>query len=211
MGHDFSAHRINYGSYQPLSEHNIDQNPFKQFKHWMADALDSKDIREAYAMYLATADTQCRPSIRTLLLREYSTEGFVFYTNYESRKGLEITANPRVALLFYWEPLERQVRIEGEIVKLEEEKSENYFNSRPEESQYSAMISPQSRVIESRSWLVKQLDLAMQQKAKRPGHWGGYLVKPDYFEFWQGGAHRLHDRIAYHREEADWHINRLAP
>ena len=211
MGHDFSAKRINYGKHRPLNEQTAPTNPYTLFSTWFDDALNEKGIEEAYIMFLATATLSGIPSVRTVLLREYGKEGLVFYTNYNSRKGQEIDENPNVSLLFFWDVLERQVRIEGSIEKIEAPKSDAYFNSRPEESQYAAMVSPQSEAIESRTWLIKKMDEAKQHEAKRPAHWGGYVVKPVYFEFWQGGANRLHDRLSYTQQNDSWLLKRLAP
>jgi len=197
-----------------LEKETARQNPFEQFELWLADAVE-KQLYEPNAMVLSTATAVGKPSSRVVLLRGFGESGFVFYTNYKSRKGLEIEENPNAALLFYWAEIERQVRIEGTIAKINEEDSDAYFASRPRESRIGAWTSPQSCVIESRDVLEKKFnELARQWKEKsiaRPPEWGGYALKPEIFEFWQGRESRLHDRLLYTKVKSDWKIERLAP
>jgi pyridoxamine 5'-phosphate oxidase len=202
--------RKNYSKHH-LNEAEVNDNPFQQFATWFSDAQKSS-IHEPNAMTLATASSDGKPSARIVLLKEVSKEGLVFYTNYHSRKGKEIAANPNAALLFFWDALERQVRIEGVVEKASDAASDAYFNSRPLESRIGAIVSAQSQVIESR----KVLEELFEQKKKegnieRPKHWGGYILVPDYFEFWQGRPNRIHDRIAYTKNENGWSIQRLSP
>lgn len=197
-----------------LSEDKVDKDPFRQFAHWWDEALRA-EIDEVNAMTLATVAANGRPSARIVLLKGYDEHGFVFYTNYESRKGVELQANPVACLLFFWKELERQVRIEGPCIRVSAEESDEYFFSRPEGSRIGAWASPQSQVISSRDVLdqnIISLENRFQgREVPRPPHWGGYRVKPELMEFWQGRPSRLHDRILYTRAAAGWTINRLAP
>ena len=171
-------------------------------------------IEEPTAMTLATVSPEGMPSARMVLLKGFDENGFVFFTNYESRKGQEIAKNHRVALVFYWKELERQVRIEGFVVKTSGKESDDYFQSRPAESQVSAIISPQSAPIPDRQHLTDLQKEYLQNHSgehKRPAHWGGYQVIPDMIEFWQGRESRLHDRMRYARKGGEWVIERLAP
>ncbi|MDP4283280.1 MAG: pyridoxamine 5'-phosphate oxidase [Bacteroidota bacterium] len=200
---------------QSLLENDVDDDPLIQFKTWWKHALESK-IDEPNAMTLATTSTSGKPSARIVLLKEINQNGFVFFTNYKSRKGNEITENPFVALLFFWKELERQVRIEGEIKKIPTEESDQYFFQRPRESQIGAWSSPQSRVIENREFLNENVLKYTSQfgihNIPRPDFWGGYIVEPDSIEFWQGRPGRLHDRLHYVLTEHNiWNIERLAP
>ena len=214
MQTDIAAIRKVY-SQKTLSEADVDTNPFKQFDKWWKEALTS-DIDEVNAMTLATASADGVPSARIVLLKGYSEEGFVFYTNYNSYKGKQLIENPKACLVFFWKELERQVRITGIVQKTSDKDSEEYFHSRPVASQVGAAVSPQSEVIENREWLEKKyLELEKNLDATiidRPKHWGGYIVKPVIIEFWQGRPSRLHDRIEYAlQENGEWKIQRLAP
>lgn len=198
-----------------LSEREVSPNPIIQFSQWFSEAL-SAGLYEPNAMTLATATAEGKPSARIMLLKGFDDKGFTFYTNYLSRKGQEITKNPQAALVFFWRELERQVRVEGTLEKLDEKESEQYFHSRPRGSQIGAHASPQSREITGREVLQKNLQ-QLEEKYKegteipKPPHWGGYVVKPTFIEFWQGGQGRLHDRIAYRLDNNQWKIVRLAP
>jgi pyridoxamine 5'-phosphate oxidase len=201
---------------ETFSEDDAELNPFHQFAKWWKEALDSS-IDEVNAMTLATADKNGIPTARIVLLKDFNEQGFVFFTNYLSRKGREISENPHATLLFFWKELERQVRIEGTIIKVDEKESDDYFHSRPLGSKIGAWSSPQSKVISDRSVIEKNVQqyehqFAGQTHIPRPPHWGGYRVIPSYIEFWQGRESRLHDRIAYQSEGGDtWKIQRLAP
>ena len=196
-----------------LDERDVDRDPLKQFGVWMVEAIHAQ-VPEPTAMTLSTVDGDARPSARIVLLKGVDPRGFVFYTNYESRKGRELEANPAAALTFLWKELERQVRIEGRVEKVSAEESTAYFDTRPLGSRIGAWASPQSRAIESRGWLearwAKFTD-EYGQKPPRPPHWGGYRLLADHVEFWQGRMSRLHDRIAYARGAEGWTIARLAP
>lgn len=207
---DLGDHRRNYVKHQ-LTEQHIAANPFEQFGQWFEDAGKS-GIAEPNAMALATATGSGRPSARIVLLKSFSDKGLIFYTNYHSRKGHELSENNQASVLFYWDIMERQVRIEGTVEKVHVNLSDEYFSSRPYESQLSAVVSEQSTVVPSRGFLEEKLEEVRKAgTVKRPENWGGYLLKPDYFEFWQGRANRLHDRIVYGLENGAWSINRLAP
>jgi pyridoxamine 5'-phosphate oxidase len=198
-----------------LSENQVSQNPFRQFDLWWEEAMKA-DIDEVNAMTLATVSTYGKPSARIVLLKGYDDYGFVFFTNYDSKKGKELFENPQATLLFFWKELERQVRIEGICEKVSEAESDAYFYSRPEGSRIGAWASPQSKVIDSRDVLDANL-IELGKKFKdtpvtRPPHWGGYRIKPELMEFWQGRPSRLHDRILYFQENpSEWKIARLAP
>lgn len=200
---------------ESLSETDVRPDPVAQFAFWFEEAIASQML-EPNAMTLATASPDGRPSARTVLLKDYGNQGFTFFTNYESQKGVELAANPRAALLFTWLELQRQIRIEGRVEKIEAETSLAYFQSRPRESQIGAWASPQSQVIQSREALIKredevQVKFSGLDKLPLPPNWGGYRVIPEVFEFWQGRLSRLHDRILYTREGEGWKIERLAP
>jgi pyridoxamine 5'-phosphate oxidase len=207
--------RKNY-SRRSLSENEIHPDPIQQFDQWWQEAIAS-ELDEANAMTLATASADGLPSARIVLLKGFSEKGFVFFTNYNSYKGKQLADNPKACLVFFWKELERQVRITGLVEKISEEESDDYFYSRPVESQIGASVSPQSQVIENREWLEKQLNDREKNTnstlpLKRPSHWGGYIVKPVEVEFWQGRPGRLHDRLQYSLEEnGKWKIERLAP
>lgn len=197
-----------------LSEVEVDPDPFVQFRRWHDQAV-AEEGEGASAMVLTTVNAAGIPSARMVLLKDLTEDGFVFFTNYSSRKGKEIGMNRHVALLFYWKEVERQVRVVGKAVKVPREKSEGYFDSRPLESRISAIVSPQSQPVPGREWLEKRWReanrLALREKPVLPANWGGFCVQPDEFEFFQGREHRLHDRIQYIREEDRWLIRRLAP
>lgn len=197
-----------------LSKNQVDKNPIAQFKHWFKQAVEL-EISEVNAMTIATAKRNGLPSARIVLLKEVDDLGFVFFTNYEGRKGIELEQNPNAALLFFWKELERQVRIEGKVEKTTNNESELYFNSRPLESKISAIISKQSEVVQNREFLeekyVKSLKKNFEKKIERPENWGGYRVIPEKVEFWQGRTNRLHDRILYTRINNEWEIERLEP
>jgi pyridoxamine 5'-phosphate oxidase len=215
MNHEqIASMRKNY-SQRTLSEKDVKKNPFEQFKQWFEEAVSSQ-LLEPNAMTLATASKKGKPSARTVLLKGYDERGFVFYTNYESRKGEELISNPQAAILFNWLELERQIRIEGKVEKLTTEESEVYFVSRPKGSQLGAWASPQSQVIKSRTIIEDNLINLEAQFAKSevlplPDFWGGFRVIPDYFEFWQGRSNRLHDRLSYSLKRKNWGVERLAP
>ena len=213
MNRDIANIRYDY-TLKGLSEEDLASDPISQFSRWFDEVLAS-GLTEPNAMLLSTVSGS-RPSGRIVLLKDLDTSGFVFFTNYNSKKGQEMEANPQVALTFFWKELERQVRIEGIVEKVATEESDSYFASRPRGSQLGAWVSNQSHVIEGRHYLENQLsyfEAAFEGKAvPKPGHWGGYRVIPDYVEFWQGRPSRLHDRLVYQKtEENNWKIERLAP
>lgn len=197
-----------------LNEEDVVPNAIEQFRKWWQEAVDC-EIEEPNAMALSTVDEEGAPSCRIVLLKDFDAEGFVFYSNYDSDKAHDIMQHDRVALLFFWKELERQVRIEGSTEKLSGAQSDEYFNSRPHGSKIGAWSSPQSRVIKSREILennVKENEAKFKNSIiLRPANWGGYIVHPGSIEFWQGRSSRLHDRLKYTRENKDWKIARLAP
>lgn len=200
---------------QSLLEKDVDINPVLQFQKWWQQAIESK-IDEVNAMTLSTSSLSGVPSSRIVLLKGIQDDGFTFFTNYDSHKGKEIAQNPQVALLFFWKEMERQVRIEGIVSKINGEESDEYFYSRPRESRVGAWSSPQSTVISNREVLqenVHKYEKEFENKeVPRPENWGGFLAKPYEIEFWQGRPNRLHDRIVYTlKEDFDWKISRLAP
>ncbi|RIJ41646.1 pyridoxamine 5'-phosphate oxidase [Pontibacter oryzae] len=206
--------RINY-SRQELTEASVSQNPTQQFQQWLQEALDA-EVDEPTAMVLSTVSGTGKPSARVVLLKGLDEQGYTFFTNYDSRKGHDLEENPYASLTFFWPALERQVRIEGKIVKVAAAESDTYFQSRPKGSQIGAWASPQSQVIEAREVLEQREQefsekFANQNVVPRPAHWGGYRLQPDRLEFWQGRPSRLHDRIMYVLEGHNWEIKRLAP
>jgi len=205
--------RINYGK-GSIQDGELPENPMEWIGDWLAEAL-SASLHEANAMVLSTVSETGSPSSRVVLLKAFDEKGFLFFTNYESRKGRQIVHNPAGSLLFFWPELERQVRIEGAIEKAEAGISDEYFYSRPLESRVSAAVSPQSMIVSSRAELEKMhqdyLDEHPDGTFERPDHWGGYWLLPNLIEFWQGRRNRLHDRIQYQRNELGWERCRLAP
>lgn len=200
-----------------LTREQVADDPIEQFTSWFGDAREA-EVSEPNAMTLATAAPDGLPSARIVLLKGVDDRGFRFFTNYESRKGAELAQNPWVALVFWWAPLERQVRITGRVERTSEEESSEYFQSRPRDSQLGAWASPQSRVVDSRDELEEAFDRATEEyeeeSVPRPSHWGGYVVRPTEVEFWQGRRSRLHDRLRYRRadvEANEWTLERLAP
>ena len=200
--------------FKSLSESDVQADPISQFGKWWEDALASK-IDEVNAMTLSTVSVEGKPSARIVLLKGFDHNGFVFFTNYESEKGIHLSINPFASLVFFWKELERQVRIEGSCGKVSAEESDLYFHSRPIGSRLGAWASPQSRVIEGRKDLEDNFktleDRFTTEEIPRPPHWGGFRVIPEKIEFWQGRSSRLHDRIEYTKSEEGWSIVRLAP
>ena len=196
-----------------LSQHDCHENPISQFEQWQKEAIHAQ-VNEPTAMNIATVDEQGRPNSRMVLLKEVNEQGFVFFTNYLSRKGSCIERNPYVALTFFWPELERQVRIEGRVVKIPAEQSDKYFATRPYTSRIGAWASEQSTVISNyKSLLAKAALVAAKHplNVPRPDYWGGYLVVPETVEFWQGRPSRLHDRIRYRKASDNWIRERLSP
>lgn len=199
-----------------LTKATVDQNPIQQFEKWSQDArATGMSEQDAISMTLATATKDGKPCARIVLLKSFDDQGFVFYTNYHSRKGSELAENPHACLLVYWSPLWRQVRIEGPIEKVSAEESEEYFHSRPLGSKIGAWASDQSRRVENRDVLEQRFEgfgRKFGDNVPRPPHWGGYRVKPRVIEFWQGQENRMHDRLLYTlQHDASWLIERLAP
>lgn len=198
-----------------LTISEIDKNPFSQFNNWFEHAL-SAEIFEANAMTLATCGNDGQPSARTVLLKEIEPDGFIFYTNYNSKKGIQISQNNKASILLFWKELERQIRIEGQVTQISRAHSEEYFHSRPKGSQIGAWASPQSDIISREDLEAKKGRLeeqhAEEESLPLPPFWGGYKLKPHYFEFWQGRQNRLHDRISYSLTNTqEWAIDRIAP
>lgn len=207
--------RLDYRS-SSLLEENVSKNPLEQFAIWFDEAVKA-EILEPNAMTLATASKNALPSARIVLLKGFDQEGFTFFTNFNSHKGIELTENPFAALVFFWGDLERQIRIEGVVERISDEESKSYFHSRPKGSQLGAWASPQSKAIPHREFLDEKI-LEMEHKyasdevIPKPEHWGGYKVIPNQIEFWQGRSNRLHDRILYtQQKDESWIIERLAP
>jgi len=197
-----------------LDEKSSSREPFKQFKSWFTE-VQKFGFYEPNAMTLATVDTNMQPSLRIILLKEISKEGFVFFTNYKSKKAKELLNNPKAALLFFWPEMEREVRVEGEVKKVSAAASKKYFASRPFGAKISALVSPQSEVIPGRLGLDKAYLRTLKKYHGKtvscPQNWGGYCLVPSYFEFWQGRENRLHDRIFFQKQSAGWKKGRLAP
>jgi pyridoxamine 5'-phosphate oxidase len=205
--------RTNYQKSE-LTEESINSDPFRQLEEWLKSAIEEGNP-EPTAMVLSTVDAKGFPDSRVVLLKEINSEGLVFFTNYNSKKGSQVTANPNVAVNFFWSKMERQVRIKGIAERIPEEYSVDYFKSRPIDSQLGAWASPQSQVISDRGILDKNFShyqhYFQDHEIIKPPHWGGFLIRPEYFEFWQGRSNRLHDRIAFQKSSGAWDIFRLAP
>lgn len=207
---DLRHFRRNYTKFR-LEDDAIKLEPLAQFNQWFQEAVEDGTF-EANAMIVATVDKNNSPNTRVVLLKQVLEEGFIFYTNYESQKGIDISHNKQGSILFFWEKMERQVRIKGTIEKIPEELSDDYFNARPPASQIGAIISKQSAPLDSRKTLEDAFQHFDKTKIARPKHWGGYIVKPVYFEFWQGRANRLHDRIIYKKQNNNtWEVERIYP
>jgi len=210
---DLAALRQDY-RLQTLDERTAPSDPLILFRQWLEEAVAS-GLREPNAMTLATATAEGRPSARIVLLKSFDAAGFVFFSNYESRKGGELAANPRAELVFYWNELERQVRIHGAVARTSREETESYFQTRPRGARAGAIVSAQSRPVASRHdleqrWAEVEAKLN-ETEAPAPEHWGGYRVAPESMEFWQGRSSRLHDRLLYTFEQDVWRITRLSP
>ncbi|MEN8797616.1 MAG: pyridoxamine 5'-phosphate oxidase [Flavobacteriaceae bacterium] len=215
MQEDLHSNRKAYKK-SALSEDSIPDNPLELFRNWYYEIEAHGGVEEPNAMTLTTLGLDGYPKARVVLLKKYTYEGFIFYTNYESEKGKSIARDPRVCLNFFWPAMERQVIIMGKAEKIASNLSDGYFESRPEGSKLGAIVSPQSRVIPSREFLdekLRELEKEYHKKEiERPDYWGGYMVRPDSLEFWQGRPNRLHDRIRYQlQEDYNWKIERLAP
>jgi pyridoxamine 5'-phosphate oxidase len=208
------AKRINMKKKRILSEKSVEHDPIRQFGIWYAERLKTK-VANPDSVTLATSAADGNVSARTVLLKDYSDNGFVFFTNYGSKKGLQLSQNPKAALLFYWPESGRQVRIEGVVEKISEVESEDYFKTRPRESQIGTWASEQSRVIPDRTHLENRVEFYKNKfsdnPVPRPSHWGGYRLVPEWIEFWQEGEFRLHDRIVFKRTGNSWSFERLAP
>ncbi|RDY58348.1 pyridoxamine 5'-phosphate oxidase [Flagellimonas nanhaiensis] len=215
MQKDLSNYRKNYKKSE-LMEESIDPNPMQQFQKWFYEVEETDGMDEPNAMTISTIGLDGFPKNRVVLMKKYTFEGFIFYTNYRSEKGKAIAKDPSVCLSFFWPNMERQVIIKGKAEKIAENLSDGYFESRPKGSQLGAVVSDQSEVVESRELLEKELKALERtyenKEVERPTHWGGYLVRPSSIEFWQGRPNRLHDRIRYTlQDDLEWKIERLAP
>ncbi len=210
---DVAALREEY-SRRHLRRGDLDPDPIVQFNRWLSEAVESR-IKDANAMSLATVNAAGQPSVRMVLLKGVNAGGFLFFTNYGSRKAADIEANPRAGLNFFWAELERQVAIEGVVHKASREEAAGYFHTRPPGSQLGAWASRQSQIVPSRDWLEEKFDAVAAEYAGRevplPEFWGGYWLVPSSIEFWQGGPSRIHDRLRYSREGGAWRIDRLSP
>ncbi len=199
---------------RPLSEDSVNKNPYLQFSVWFEEAVNVQ-ILDPYAMVISTVDEIGQPHSRVVYLRDISENGLVFYTNYDSQKGKNISNSNKLSITFFWAELERQIRIEGLVSKASEELSDKYFAARPRESKIGAWASNQSEIIKSREELEEKVTFYNEKfkncDVPRPSHWGGYLVSPVKFEFWQGRPNRLHDRLVYSKNKDSWAISRVAP
>ena len=204
-------HRKSYEKHS-LEVEDLKATPHEMLEFWLSEVEELHDFN---AMVVSSVDASGQPHSRVVLLRGVNEEGLKFYTNYSSHKGQELEQNNKVALNFFWPTVERQVRVEGELYKLSEAESDAYFNSRPRESQIGAWVSPQSSTIDSREVLNERFreftDKFEGHPVPRPAYWGGYIIRPKYFEFWQGRPNRLHDRLAYKLQDGTWKISRMAP
>ena len=211
--HDIASLRREY-SRERLDERSVQTDPFAQFASWFDEAM-AANIPDPNAMSLSTASADAAPSARIVLLKGLENGGFVFFTNYNSSKGKDLAANPKANLLFFWSELERQVSISGRIQKIPAKDSDEYFESRPFESKIGALASAQSELLDSREELEKRYSMLIAEHkdsvVERPEHWGGYVLLPHSFEFWQGRPSRLHDRIRYRKADSSWIIERLSP
>lgn len=215
MSNNLEDYRKSYDKHA-LRRSNLDENPMQQFRKWFVEVDEAGNIDEANAMTICTIGPDGFPKSRVVLLKSYDENGFVFYTNYNSEKGQSIILNPKVCISFFWPSAERQIIIKGEAQKIPEEDSKRYFNSRPKGSQLGALVSPQSKEIESREVLEDKLKALEKQydnkEVEKHEDWGGFCVEPHSFEFWQGRPNRLHDRFLFEKtEDYDWNIKRLAP
>jgi pyridoxamine 5'-phosphate oxidase len=213
MNDEILNRRISYER-GTLDAEGVASDPFAQFGAWFGEALQTEEIPEPHGMTLASVGADGRPSARIVLLRGWDRRGFVFYTNYESRKATELTAHPFAALVFWWGPLQRQVRIEGAVERAAEGESDAYFATRPRGHRIAAWASRQSEIVPDRAALeraVAEIEERFPSDVPRPPFWGGFRIVPDRFEFWQGRANRVHDRIAYVRDGEEWVIARLSP
>lgn len=212
MSKDLSNYRDKYLKGE-LIEKNLPKNPFDLFDNWFEDLEKFGNERENNAMSLTTVNDKNVPTTRVVLLKQFSKNGFVFYSNYDSRKGKHIDNNPNVCISFYWPSMERQVIINGKVSKISAIESDKYFNSRPKSSQLGAIISNQSEIIPSRKYLEEKFSKfnISNNNLNRPSNWGGYILKPELFEFWQGRDSRLHDRIIFSKSKTNWAQKRLSP
>ncbi|MGE5412351.1 MAG: pyridoxamine 5'-phosphate oxidase, partial [Clostridiales bacterium] len=205
--------RTDYQKFE-LAEQTVNKNPFLHLTRWLTEALEAQQP-DPTAMVLSTIDKNGYPDARVVLLKEITSDGLIFFTNYESRKGQQIADNNHVSVVFLWSVMERQVRVKGTVEKIPDKDSEDYFLSRPLESQLGAWASPQSQVIENRQVLTDNYIHYKKEfetrKMIKPPHWGGFIIRPEYFEFWQGRSNRLHDRLSFSLMDQNWEIHRLAP
>ncbi len=210
MGKDFQS--------QPFKKENLNASPIIQFETWLNEAI-AFPIPEANAMTLTTCDSKNQPNARMVLLKKFDETGFIFFGHYDSQKAQELAANPKASLLFWWGPLNRQIRIQGSVIKEDKQKSADYFHSRPLESQIAAIVSPQSQKISDKLKLIQEYEKLLskyqdtEQLPDCPDYWGGFKFVPNRFEFWQGNAYRLHDRFVYEHDKntQTWGITQLAP